>query len=76
VVRRAADAASIGWKAAVYQEIQQQVYREAVMSSAPMCTLAKVSRAGFYRFRSTPEAGDAEIDLREAMQRIALEFPC
>jgi len=40
-----------------------------------MCALAKVSRAGFYRFPSARSRGDAEIKLRDAMQRIALEFP-
>jgi putative transposase len=39
-----------------------------------MCELAGVSRAGFYRF-SPKEKGKADMDLREAMQRIALEFP-
>jgi putative transposase len=40
-----------------------------------MCALAKVSRAGFYRFPSPRSGGDAEVELRDAMQRIALEFP-
>ena len=40
-----------------------------------MCALAKVSRAGFYRFPSPRSGGDAEMKLRDAMQRIALEFP-
>ena len=40
-----------------------------------MCVLAKVSRAGFYRFPSARPGGDAEVELRDAMQRIALEFP-
>ena len=39
-----------------------------------MCELADVSRAGFYRF-SPKEKGKADMELREAMQRIALEFP-
>jgi len=46
------------------------------MSVGQMCTLAEVSRAGFYRFRTTPQAGDRDLDLRDAIQRIALEFPC
>jgi transposase InsO family protein len=45
------------------------------MSVEHLCDLARVSRAGYYRFRSTPEAGDADIGLRDAIQRIALEFP-
>jgi transposase InsO family protein len=40
-----------------------------------MCLLADVSRAGYYRFLTTPAAGDKDIDLRDAIQRIALEFP-
>ena len=39
-----------------------------------MCELAGVSRAGFYRF-SPKEKGKRDMELREAMQRIALEFP-
>ena len=40
-----------------------------------MCALAKVSRAGFYRFPSARPGSDPEVYLRDAMQRIALEFP-
>ena len=40
-----------------------------------MCALAKVSRAGFYRFPPARCGGDAEVELRDAMQRIALQFP-
>ena len=40
-----------------------------------MCALAKVSRAGFYRFPTARSGGDAEVELRDAMQRIALQFP-
>ena len=45
------------------------------MSIAEMCMIAEVSRAGYYRFLTTPAAGDKDIDLRDAIQRIALEFP-
>lgn len=39
-----------------------------------MCELAGVSRAGFYRF-SPQEKGKADMALRDAIQRVALEFP-
>ena len=42
------------------------------MTVQRMCALAKVSRAGFYRFPLAGSGGDAQGD---AMQRIALEFP-
>lgn len=45
------------------------------MSVDQMCALSQVSRAGYYRFLTTPEAGDTDIDLRDAIQRIALEWP-
>ena len=45
------------------------------MSIGEMCALAELSRAGYYRFLTTPAAGDQDIDLRDAIQRIALEFP-
>jgi len=40
-----------------------------------MCELAKVSRAGFYRFVPRPAGPDPDLELRDALQRIALEFP-
>jgi len=45
------------------------------MSVTEMCALAQLSRAGYYRFLTTPAAGDKVIDVRDAIQRIALEFP-
>ena len=40
-----------------------------------LCGLALVSRAGFYRWRDASEAVDRDLDLRDEIQRIALEFP-
>jgi transposase InsO family protein len=42
-----------------------------------MCGLGKVSRAGLYRFDADREQPpDADLDLRNEIQKIALEFPC
>src|SRR5206468_11145347 len=41
-----------------------------------LCVLGQVSRAGFYRWRHAPPAEDADIDLRDEIQRIAVEWPC
>ena len=42
-----------------------------------MVELGRVSRSGFYRFDSSAAArADPHLDLRDAMQRIALEWPC
>jgi putative transposase len=40
-----------------------------------MCALAQVSRAGFYRFPPDPRGPDRDMALRDALQRIALEYP-
>jgi transposase InsO family protein len=41
-----------------------------------MCELGRVSRAGLYRFEPEGERTDEDPDLRDTVQRIALEFPC
>ena len=42
-----------------------------------MVKLGQVSRAGFYRFgeAGSPGPADPDMDLRDAIQRIALEWP-
>lgn len=41
-----------------------------------MVELGRVSRSGFYRFdENGPSAAEADMDLRDAIQRIALEWP-
>lgn len=46
------------------------------MTTVRMCELGDVSRAGLYRFAAEDESADIELDLRDDIQRIALEFPC
>jgi putative transposase len=46
------------------------------MSALRMCDLGHVSRAGLYRFDPKAETADDDLDLRDEIQRIALEFPC
>jgi transposase InsO family protein len=43
-----------------------------------LCALAEVSRAGFYRWEHdhVRPAPDADLELRDEIQRIALEWPC
>jgi putative transposase len=45
------------------------------MTVRQMCELGQVSRAGFYRFDADLEPWDEDPDLRDEIQRIALEFP-
>jgi transposase InsO family protein len=44
------------------------------LSIERMLELGRVSRSGFYRFDAAPQA-DADMDLRDAIQRIAVEMP-
>ena len=46
------------------------------MTVQRMCELGQLSRAGFYRFDPDREALDDDLDLRDEIQCIALEFPC
>jgi len=46
------------------------------MTTLRMCELGKVSRAGLYRFEPEKPQLDPDMDLRDEIQRIALEFPC
>jgi len=45
------------------------------MTVQRMCDLGGISRAGFYRYDADVEAVDPDLDLRDEIQRIALEFP-
>lgn len=40
-----------------------------------MCQLGQVNRAGFYRSLHRPPVEDPDLELRDAIQRVALEFP-
>lgn len=46
------------------------------MSVQTMCELALLPRASFYRSELVSEEPDPDLELRDAIQRIALEFPC
>ena len=46
------------------------------MSVSRMCQLGQVSRSSVYRFDPEGERPDKDLDLRDAIQRIALAFPC
>ncbi|MDQ2945466.1 MAG: IS3 family transposase, partial [Acidobacteriota bacterium] len=46
------------------------------MSILRMCEVGQVSRAGLYRFDPGTEGLEDDLDLRNELQRIALEFPC
>lgn len=48
---------------------------ETGLSVIGMCEVAGFSRAGYYRFRDPAKPAAADMDLRDEMQKIALEWP-
>jgi putative transposase len=73
--RGTADAAGIDWQSAVFQKVKEEV-TAGRLTIERMTELARVSRASFYRFDENARPGpDPDMDLRDAIQRIALEWP-
>jgi putative transposase len=75
--RGAADAAGIDWQSAIFRKIkEEEVKTEDRLTIERMAKLARISRAGYYRFDEQASPGsDPDMDLRDAIQRIALEWP-
>jgi transposase InsO family protein len=74
--RGRADVAGSGWKSAIYSKISEEVSAGSDLTVGRMVELAELSRAGFYRFlKPSKTAPDKDMDLRDAIQRIALEWP-
>jgi putative transposase len=76
LVRGAAEAAGIDYPRLVYPYIEEEVKLATPLPVERLCELAQVPRAGFYRWRNAPPAVDADMDLRDDIQRIAVEFSC
>jgi putative transposase len=74
--RGAADAAGTEWKSAVYRKVQEEMKADRGLTIARMVELGGVSRASFYRYdEDAAPPPDRAMDLRDAIQRIALEWP-
>jgi putative transposase len=58
----------------MYQQVRQEMSGNELAIDR-MCELAGVSRRGFYRFDPDAKPGEGDMDLRDAIQRIALEMP-
>ena len=61
----------------VYPYLEKEMKLANPMALRKLCRLAQVSRAGFYRWRKpATRMADPDLAVRDAIQRIALEFPC
>jgi transposase InsO family protein len=56
----------------LYQVIHQQTQEQGKLSVERMCDLARVSRAGYYRYWQQTEPREEEMAVRGAIQEIAL----
>ena len=73
--RGAAQAASIDYPRLVYPYLEKEMSLATPIPLERLCRLAHVSRAGYYRWQDTPPTVDPDLDLRDEIQRIALESP-
>src|SRR3954470_16011037 len=74
--RGAADATGTDWKSAVYRKVQEEVKAGRGLTIERMVELGGVSRPSFYRYNEDgAPRPDRDMDLRAAIQRIALEWP-
>jgi transposase InsO family protein len=74
--RGAADAAGTDWKSVVYRKVEEEVKANRGLTIERLVELGQVSRSGFYRFSDEAKTvPDPDMDLRDAIQRIALEWP-
>jgi putative transposase len=57
----------------LFEEVRQAAGKGEAVNS--LCQMTGISRAGYYRWRVPPPSFPVEMELRDAMQQIALQFP-
>jgi putative transposase len=57
----------------LFEEIQQGAAKGQAVNA--LCQMTGLSRAGFYRWRLPRQATPVEMELRDQMQKVALEWP-
>ena len=71
------DAAGIERKSAVYRKVREEMNGSGGLTIQRMLELGRVSRCSFYRYDPEPKPStDHDMKLRDAIRRIALEWPC
>jgi len=61
------------WRDGIYDLIREVMPMQGSLSVERMCLLAKVSRAGFYRFLKASVPREEDTEVRSAIQQVALE---
>jgi transposase InsO family protein len=57
----------------LFEEVQQATAKGQAVNA--LCQMTGLSRAGFYRWRAPRQASPVEMELRDEMQKVALESP-
>jgi putative transposase len=74
--RGTADVAGTEWESAVFRKVKEEVKGGSGLTVGRMVRLTRVSRASYYRFDKNGKSGsDSDMDLRDAIRRVALEWP-
>jgi len=61
------------WRGCLFEEIQQAAAKGQAVNA--LCQMTGLNRAGFYRLRRPGQASPVEMEIRDEMQKIALESP-
>src|SRR5215472_4954356 len=61
------------WRGCLFEEVQQAAAKGQAVNA--LCQMTGLSRAGFYRWRRPCQASPVEIELRDEMQKVALQWP-
>ena len=59
----------------MFEEVRQASQAGKGQAVNALCQMTGISRASYYRWRAPPPSIPVEMELRDAMQQIALEFP-
>jgi HTH-like domain len=74
--RGTADGAGINRESAIFRKVREEVNANRGLRVKRMVRLARVNRANYYHFdENARSSADSEMDLRNAIQWIALEWP-
>src|SRR5580693_2333190 len=57
----------------MFEEVEQAAAKRQAVNA--MCQMIGLSRAGFYRWRVPQQVSPVDIELRDEMQKVALEWP-
>ena len=59
----------------MFEEVRQAAQAGEGQAVNALCQMSGISRASYYRWRAPPPSIPVEMELRDAIQQVALEFP-